>query len=221
MNWLPFAIFALVGGGVLVSFLVSRHLENKRRERVTVLAKELGLELNWVLPDEDRTIFEQFKVVQKGRNQKTSLSLVADDGTTRINLFDYSFVTGSGKSQQTHHWVISLCRDESLLAPAMQLKPATFFSRIGTLIGFQDIDIPDAPEFSNAFVIQGTDADGIREFLNASRRLALLRNPKQTYALINRHVLVVRERKKLDAPNIKPLLTESLALVQALSDAQA
>jgi hypothetical protein len=221
MDWLPIALVILVGGCVLAAFLISSHLENKRRERVIGLAKELGLELNWILPDEDRAIFHQFQLVQKGRNQKTNLSLVADDGSTRINLFDYSFVTGSGKNQQTHHWVISLCRDESLQAPAMQLKPATFFSRIGTLIGFQDIDIPDAPEFSNAFVIQGKDVEGIRKFLDSSRRDALLKHPKQTCALLNQHLLIVRERKKLDAPNIKPLLSESLALVQALAKAQA
>lgn len=216
MDWIPLVFLVVFGGGGLVIWLVASHREKKRRERVIQLAKELDLELNWVLPDQEQGVFGQFQVVQQGRNRTTNLCLVADDGETRIALFDYSFITGAGKNQQRHHWVVSLCRMDALDAPAMQLKPTTFLSRIGSLIGFQDINIPEAPELSNAFVIQGEDPEAIRQFLNATRRDAFLRNPKQTYALKNRHLLIVREKKKLDAPNIKSYLGESLTLIQLL-----
>jgi hypothetical protein len=218
MDWIfPVVVFLVMSAIGLGTWLTSSHLEKKRRQRVIALANELGLELNWSLPPEDQQALAPFEVVQKGSNQHSSLSLVADDGVTRISLFDYSFVIGSGKNQQTHRWVISLCRDERLRAPVMQLKPATFFSRIGSLIGFQDIDIPDAPEFSHAFVVQGKDPEGIRGFLQAVRRNAFLLQPKQIYALRGNHLLIVRENKKLDAPNIKPLLSESLALIRSLT----
>ena len=218
MDWIPLLFVLLIGGIGLATWLVGSYLEKKRRQRVIDLAKELDLELNWSLPDQDQGVFSGFQVVQKGRNKSTNLSLIADDGQTRIALFDYSFVTGSGKSQQTHHWVVSLCRDEGLGAPAMQLKPSSFFSLIGSLIGFKDIDIPEAPEFSKSFVVQGKDPEAIRKFLMASRREALMKKPKQTYALQECHLLIVREKQKLDAPNIKPLLGESLALVHALCE---
>ncbi|MFN9714147.1 MAG: hypothetical protein ACK57G_10175 [Planctomycetota bacterium] len=216
MDWIPFVFLGVVGGIGLVIWLVASHREKKRRERVIQLAKELDLELNWILPDQEQGVFGQFQVVQKGRNRTTNLCLIADDGETRIALFDYSFITGAGENQRRHHWVVSLCRMDALDAPAMQLKPTTFLSLVGSLIGFQDIHIPEAPEFSKAFVIQGNAPEAIRQFLNAARRDAFLRDPKQTYALLNRHLLIVRENQKLNAPKIKPLLGESLALIQSL-----
>lgn len=221
MNCFPLVLILVIGGVAAAIWAVASYLDKKRRERVVAIAKELDLELNWRLPDQDQGIFGQFQVVDRGRAKTTSLSLVADDGQTRITLFDYSFVTGSGKNQQKHNWVVSLCRSEDIVAPSMQLKPASLFSFFGSLLGFQDIDIPDAPEFSKAFVIQGEDPESIRKFLDLPRREAFLRKPYQTYGTRGRYLLIVRERQKLDAPNIKPLLSESLALVQALSKAQA
>jgi hypothetical protein len=216
MGMFELLLVVVVASAIFGAWLINGHLEKKRRQRVADLAKELQLELNWELPETERVALQRFEVARKGRNQRTSLSLLADNGETRICLFDYSFVVGSGKNQSTQHWVISLCTDERLGAPSMQLKPETFLSRIGSLVGFQDIDIPDAPEFSKTFVIQGADEARIREYLSPVRRNALLHQPKQTYALDQDHLLIVRERTKLDAKHIKPFLSESLKLVTAL-----
>lgn len=221
MGGLELLVVAVIAIALLGGFFVTGHLEKKRRQRVIDLAKELELELNWELPDTERIALQRFEVARKGRNQRTSLSLLADNGMTRICLFDYSFVTGSGKNQTTHHWVVSLCSDERIAAPEIQLKPETLLSRIGSLVGFQDIDIPEAPEFSKAFVVQGTDEERIRKYLTPVRRDAFLLEPKQTYALDQNHLLVIRERRKLDAQHIKPLLSESLKLVSALVEATA
>jgi hypothetical protein len=220
MGMLELLIIAVIASALFGGWFITGHLEKKRRQRVIDIAKELELELNWELPETERLALQRFEVAQKGRNQRTSLSLMADNGETRICLFDYSFVTGSGKNQATHHWVVSLCTDDRLGAPAMQLKPETFLSRIGSLVGFQDIDIPEAPEFSKTFVVQGNNVDRIRGYLTPVRRDALLQQPKQTYALDQDHLLIVRVRKKLDAQYIKPLLSESLKLVNALVDAK-
>lgn len=206
----------VIGGLAAAGWVYFGHLEKKRRQRVIDLAKELQLELNWELPEQDRAPFQRFELSKKGRRPHTSLVLVADDEVTRIVLFDYSFTTGSGKNQQTHHWVVALCRDARLRAPAMSLKPETLFAKIGSLIGYQDIEIPDDPVFSKAFTIQGTDEEAIRKYLDAERRNALMVDPKLTYALDQDYCVVIRQRKKLDAPFIKPLLGESLKLVTAL-----
>lgn len=217
MEWvILLLVAALVGGAVLIGWLFINHLENKRRERIAQEARNLQLELHWGLLEQDRQTFHQLFEAKRGRNHKIIVSLVADDEQTRITLFDYSFITGSGKSQVTHRWVVSLCRDADLNAPDVQLKPATFLSRIGTLFGVQDIKLPDAPELSKAFVIQGREPDRIRSFLHAGRQAAFLQQPKLSYALRGKHLLIIREKSKLDGSNIKPLLSESFSLVKAM-----
>lgn len=222
MEWLFLALgVAIVVGFVLSVWLVANQIEKKRKERIAQEAHSLQLELNWGLLEQDRAVFHQFIEAKRGRNQRVVVSLVADNGQTRITLFEYSFVTGSGKSQQTHHWVVSLCRDSNLSAPDMQLKPATFLSRISSLLGFQDIDLPDAPEFSKAFVIRGSEPDRIRVFLHAGRQAAFIKQPSYSYASRGNYLLIIREKSKLQELNIKPLLSQSLVLVQALGETQA
>lgn len=219
MEWLILlACVSIVGGFVLILWLVINHFEKRRKERIAQVAQHLQLELNWGLVEQDRAIFYQLIDAKRGRNPRVLVSLVADNGDTRITLFEYSFVTGSGKSQQTHRWVVSLCRDANLSAPDVQLKPATFLSRISSFFGFQDIDLPDSPGFSKAFVIRGREPDRIRSFLHASRQAAFFQQPSHSYALRGKYLLVIREKSKLDGPSIKPLLSQSLSLVHALSE---
>jgi hypothetical protein len=218
---MEFLILALVAG-LFGGFWYLSHLwEKKRRNRVVALSQELGLELNWQLPDDDRRVFSAFPLASKGRQPNAGLTLVADNGTTRIALFDYSFVTGHGKNKRTHHWTVALGRDTRLTGPEFSLEPETWISRVGSLVGYQDIDIAEDPEFSRAFVVRGASPDTIVAFLNGPRRALLLKNPKQQVSQTPGAMIVVRPRQKLDEKHVRPLLAESLALVQALITPEA
>jgi hypothetical protein len=209
-------LLLLIGGAFTAGWFYLGHLEKRRRERVIALAKELGLELNWQLPDEDQTRFRPFEISSKGRNQRTAMTLVADNGQTRISLFDYSFVTGSGKHQTTNNLTVAMCRDARLQSPALKVEPASFLSRMGTLVGYQDIDISEDPEFSKAFLVRGEEEEAIRRFLTADRRATIMQQPKQHVAILGDTMILVRRHKKLDEQQVKPFLAEALQMVNVM-----
>jgi len=210
------ALLLLIAGAFVAIWLVTQQIEKKRRQRVIDLAKQLALELHWLLPDEDRNRFSRFDLSGKGRNQHAGMTLIADNGDTRITLFDYSFVTGNGKNKSTHHWAVAQCRDARLTAPDLQIEPETWVSRVGSLVGYQDIDIPEDPEFSKKFLVRGGAEEAIRAFLTLERRAALLEHPTQRMAIRGDTMILTRPRMKLDAKHVKPLLSDSLRMVNVM-----
>ncbi len=209
-------IVLLIAGGFAGIWFLFSHWDKKRRAQVVELSQQLGLELHWQLPSEDLNRFQRFELAGRGSRQSAAMTLIADNGTTRICLFDYSFVTGNGKNQSTHHWIVAQCQNARLNAPVMKIEPETLLSRVGAMVGFQDIDVPEDPEFSGMFVVQGTSEDAIRKFLTSERRAALRAQPKQRTAMHEDTLILISPSKKLNVAAIKPLLTESLRMVNSM-----
>jgi hypothetical protein len=83
------------------------------------------------------------------------------DGVT-VSLFDYTYVTGSGKSRSDHHQTVVGLSLPALSLPAFVLKPENIFHKVGSAFGFQDIDFPEAPNFSKRFLLRRAQEHAIR-----------------------------------------------------------
>ncbi len=213
MEWLIAIIFiGLLGGG----YAYVSHLDRKRRDGLVSLAKELGLELNWQLPDADLARFNRFQIANKGRLPTSATTIIADDGETRIVVFDYSYTTGHGKHKRSHFFSIAMCSNTSLEIPNMSIEPETWRSKIAELVGRVDIDIEEDPGFSKRFAIQGNDPNAICNFLNPTRRAAIMKFPNQHLAGQEDALLIIRKYGRLKSENVRELMTEALLLTNAM-----
>jgi len=201
----------LVGGYAFVS-----HLERKRKEGLATLAKELGLELNWQLPEAELARFNRFQIANKGRLPTSGTTIIADDGETRMAVFDFSYTTGHGKQKRTHLFSIAMCSSSNLSIPNMSIEPETWQSRIAELVGYRDIDLEEDPTFSKRFSIQGNDPIAIRNFLTPERRAAITKFPNQRLAGQNDTLLVIRRHVRLKPENVRELMTEALEVANAM-----
>jgi len=156
------AAFALIGGTAV-------WVESRRRKSITQFAESLGLEVASKLPSADESRFFYFDLAKRGRQQKTKLALIADDGTTRMVLFERQITSG----QNTHSHTIAMSYDSRLTAPPMQLQRASWSTKLTGLIGVKPIRFPDDPEFQARFAVRGRAELEIREFLNVQRRADL------------------------------------------------
>lgn len=156
------AVFAVIGGTAV-------WYESRRRKAITVFADSLGLEVASKLPSADESRFFFFDLAKRGQQQKTKLALIADDGTTRIVLFERQITNG----KNTHSHTIAMSYDARLAAPPMQLQRASWSTKLTGIIGVKPIRFPDDPEFQARFAVRGRPELEIREFLHEKRRAAL------------------------------------------------
>lgn len=149
---------------VLAIALIVQHFERKRSERIQVIAESLGLSF---APAGDASLDHRrysFPIFKVGRDRKVLNLISGETDEVRISIFDYQYTTGSGKSQQTVKWTLTCLESPRLNNPEFSLRPEHFFDKIGSLIGLQDIDFPDHPQFSQAFVLKGPDEEAVRKF---------------------------------------------------------
>lgn len=213
MGWLiALSFLGLMVGGYAYMY----HLDRKRKEGLAALAKELALELHWRLPDSDLARFQRFPIAKQGRLPTSGTTLIADDGETRMVVFDYSYTTGHGKHKRSHLFAIAMCSNPALNIPNMNVEPETWQTKIAEFVGYPDIDIAEDPEFSKLFSIHGDDQTAIRNFLSSKRRASISKFPNQRLSAQADTLLVIRKYGRLKSENVQELMTEALQVTNAM-----
>ena len=84
-------------------------------------------------------------------------------GDCDVMLFEYSYTTGSGKSQHTTQLTAVILFDGAAGVPDFQLAPKTFIDKVVGLFSHNTVEIEDAGEFSRRCKLTGPDEAALRE----------------------------------------------------------
>ena len=163
---IPIAMIA--GVAVLIGVIIwtVHYFEKKRTAALSDAASEIGLEFS---ADKDEDLLERmqvFSLFNRGHSRKMKNVLKAETETAKLTIFDYLYTTGGGNSSQTHAQSVVAMESASLNMPNIKMRPEGFFDRIGSALGYQDIDFDSHAEFSKSFVLQGQDEGAVREFFD-------------------------------------------------------
>ena len=155
------AFFAFAGALMYWSYVANK----KRIEGFAQQAEAMGLNFTQQPADSFMAHYGHFKLFNRGRRRGVSNLIEGDSGDVTLRIFDYKFTTGSGK--QTRHLVqtIASLKSSQLNIPSLTIHPEGFLSRVGSKMGFQDIDFDSHPTFSKMFVLKGDNEEAIRNFL--------------------------------------------------------
>lgn len=216
----PILLWIVIGTVIGGTLLAAWSREKKRREAIVAFAEQLGLKCLPALDAADQGIFDGFKLAQRGRDQKSSNVIVADSGQLRMVVFDYSYVTGSGKNRSTTKQSVVLASAATLQTPSFELSPESFFHRIAEFFGYNDIDFDEDPEFSQAFLLYGGNEAEVRKFFNAKRRKHLCQTPQVLLEAAGSNFILFRSGKLLKAEEVTQLMDEALAMFQLLSESE-
>ncbi|MDP2865874.1 MAG: LPXTG cell wall anchor domain-containing protein [Elusimicrobiota bacterium] len=149
----------------------------KRRKDLEELASSMGLAFSPEGPELEvlgRTGLEIFSL---GHSRKAYNLVQAQSRWGAINIFDYTFVTGSGRSSRTASFTLALIACSGCAIPEFELKPESFLHKIGEFIGFKDIDLPAFPLFSEKYRLTGPDETAVHLFFTPQRAAWFERNP--------------------------------------------
>ncbi len=214
----PWAIFALVGGVAGAIMLVSMWRERRYTEAWQDAAEQLGLAYygpqNDVL---DR--FGHLTSLKRGHRQEIRNAIVGVDDDLEIILADFRYVTGHGKNRRRHMQTLCIVYHPAMTLPTCFLRPQTFlFDALGKLFGGQDIDIPEDPEFSRAYVLQGHVPEAIcRLFDEPLRAWCVEQRKNSLHFEAQRETLLFHRGRKIPPHEARELLAQALQLRKLLA----
>ena len=155
------AFFAFAGALMYWSYVANK----KRIEGFAQQAEAMGLNFTQQPADSFMAHYGHFKLFNRGRRRGVSNLIEGDSGDVTLRIFDYKFTTGSGKQTRHHAQTIASLKSSQLNIPSLTIHPEGFLSRVGSKMGFQDIDFDSHPTFSKMFVLKGDNEEAIRNFL--------------------------------------------------------
>jgi hypothetical protein len=154
-------LFAIVAIAIAA---IAAYIDQKRTEAMQAVAQELGLSFyprgEMVLPS-----VCDFQLFCKGHTRRAKNLMQGELRYTGIQIpvaiFDYRYTTGHGKNRHTHSQTVFYLHSELLGLPEFLLRPEHLFDKIGSLIGFRDIDFAECPQFSRTYLLKGRDEPAI------------------------------------------------------------
>ena len=162
-----FVAIGTVGSFIVIAVVaisVGNRAKQRRRLALSDMARELGFNFSadagvGILADH-----AHLRLFNQGQSRTVFNLLDGRFGGHDVAVFDYSFVTGSGKNRSTHYQtIVSIHSLRSL--PLFELRPEHILHKIGQLFGYQDIDFETHPDFSKRYLVRGQDEKAVRHTL--------------------------------------------------------
>ena len=153
-----FAIIVLF----VVIFLYQRKKARERTQQLQAVAAQLGWNFAEEMPLNMIPGFENFGLFSQGHGKQIQNMMYGTASGIKAGVFDYVYVTGSGKHRQTHYQTVVYLEPPNFSVPYFSLRPENFMHKIFTAFGYQDIDFGQRPEFSKQYILRGQNEQTIR-----------------------------------------------------------
>jgi hypothetical protein len=103
----------------------------------------------------------------------------------------------------------------SLELPSFTMRPEHVFDRLGSALGFQDIDFADHSQFSKMYVLKGQDETAIREFFDQQMLDFFAGRPGICFECMPGMFIYFRARRRQKVDEMRTYLEEGYTVYQA------
>lgn len=153
----PIIAVLLIAGGIIWLVVM---VEKKRTAAWQSIAQRLGARFTPRGSGEHNRL--SFQLFNSGTSRKTKNHLTWESEGVTIHLADYQYTvrryTGRNNTSKTYKQTVCILEDPELTLPRTFLrKQVAVLDLIGSKFGAQDINFPEDPEFSRAFVLKGDE----------------------------------------------------------------
>lgn len=207
-----------IGGAVLLALVIiglAVRAERARTEAMRTFASDRGIEFepdaSCALPQE----LEQLPLFQRGRRKRTRNLIRGRSASEPEWLFDYQYTTGSGKNHRTHRQTVAAFQLSGATLPEFDLRPEHFFHKIATAFGYQDIDLPEYPQFSSWFLLRGRDEFAVRGLFTGQRIEAVTSARNICLEGSGAWLIIYRAGKRVRPADLDDFLAEARSLRKA------
>ena len=151
---------------IVIARRLSRKREEKRTNALTDVANNLGLAFLDGGNEGLHSRLAHLPLFNIGRAKQLTNLIAAETPEVQITLFDYRYITGRGRSRRVRRRTVAAVESPALAIPSFSLRPERKLDAIGSLLGKQDIDFADHPQFSKAFVLKSDSEQETRGFFD-------------------------------------------------------
>lgn len=183
---------ALLVGGAVAGVVASR----RRREALEHYCLTRGYGFEGGRPGADAALAAAFPLFSQGRHRRWGPTVTGRIGGCPFTAFEYSYVTGGGRSTSRHRVSAVLWELEGVSLPRFVLTPEGVLNRLAQRFGVQDFDFAEDPVFSRAYQLQGDEEDAVRRLFSSPFR-AYLSAPSPDGERPMRHYLAGAGRRLL------------------------
>jgi hypothetical protein len=191
----PLLLVILAAVAVAVVGYLAYQQQVKRREAIALLCAQRG----WSFAHADDAwvgrLRSDFPLFRRGDGKRRCREVVRIPDHPAAVLFDYSYVERSRNakgqtSERTIRHAVAVVDLPSWL-PSLRLGPEGVLSRIGSAIGFRDIELESA-EFNRRFRVNADDRAHAFDLLHPTAIAYLMAQPLDTWELAGGRLLVAR-----------------------------
>lgn len=185
---MEFILFVLIIGAiVVVCIILALQAQKKRREAMVQVAQTLGLTYLEQDSDYKDSEYNNIKLFNEGHSRKAYNVIGGKKENYGVDIFDYKYVTGSGKNRHIHYYSVCI-----LIIPqrfkSLYVRRENFLDKIAGAIGFDDIDF-ESKEFSSRYYVKSDDRKFAYDIIHPQMIEFLLRIPQVPFIEINgRHL---------------------------------
>jgi hypothetical protein len=202
---------------VAVIITVSIIAEKRRTEALTAVAQSMGLQFTADATANLHKSYRALPLFNRGRSRKAKNLMKGAYGGVELNVFDYQYTTGSGKNTTNWRQTVVLVESPSLALPELTVSPESFFHKIGSALGFQDIDFDDYPDFSKRYLLRGPNEDDIRAAFHPGVLTFFEQRQGVTAEGFGDLFAYYRAARRAKPPEVSGLITEALMLFKELA----
>jgi hypothetical protein len=184
-------IFVIFGVFAIVSWIGQQKARQARARRVAALAASVGF--TFFAFDESGIAEMPFKMFRIGHSQHATAIISGIHKDLPLQIFDYQYVTGEGKSRQVHR---NTCAIATIPAacPPLQLTHENALTRLGDHLGHHDVKL-EYDDFNRRFVVNCEEQKFAFSLLDAQMMEWLLGSDSfDRVEIIGPWILIVRTR---------------------------
>lgn len=167
----PLAVMSACAAVAAASYAWNSYQERKRREALCGVAVRLGLDFEESDYSLDHSASSRLPLFNHGHSRAyKNIMRGKPDGTSGVILCDYRDTTGWGSNKTTHSQTVAVLNYARGGLPDFELRPENVLHKLGTLFGYQDIDFPESPAFSQGYLLRGKGEEAIRRLFGLNLR---------------------------------------------------
>lgn len=217
-----FFLFIMIAIAIVVVVVVMDQYGKQRRTKdMRAVAERLGYDFVEEEAGLANLLGEFALISQRGRSRKTTnlLHTVMDEAA--ITAFDYRYTVGYGKNRHTVSQSVLLLESQRLDLPAFTLRPEGLGQKLQSLLGQQDIDFEDHPDFSAAYLLQGPDESQVRALFDGEKLGFFAQRRGLCIEGHGQKLLYYRPQRRVSPEAIPAFMEEGLGVLDLLAGREA
>jgi len=182
----------------------------RRKEAIRSLAYPLNMTFNE--KDEWSTLqyLKPFPLFKKGTSRKiyNILEAYSDDRLTEERIFDYSYTVHNGQNAQVITQTVYMVKSNILEMPNCFMRPEYFTDKIAGILGYQDIDFAEYPQFSHDYLLRSKDEEYIRLFFNDALLSFFEKEKGWRMEAVHHFLVLFRNQKRIKIDEYESFLSK-------------